>query len=146
MKKPPAKKDQPTSKSNKSAAKPKMSAAKTVDSYLADVPLEARRALTRLRKTIRAAAPRATERVSYGMPGFYLDGHPLVYFAAFKAHLSFFPGSSRTMKEFSAEVKKFSASKGTLHFTPDEPLPAALVTALVKARVAENEARFPPKR
>ncbi len=112
----------------------------TVAGYLAALPKDARVALTKLRKTIRAAAPDATEGTSYGMPAFKHKG-TLVYYAAFKDHCSFFPASTAVMRRFAAEFEGYSTSKGTIRFPIEKPLPAALVTKLVKARVAENEAR-----
>ena len=115
-------------------------APKSVDEYLAAVPPSMRTALQDLRKTIRSAAPEAVEVISYGMPAFRQDG-ALVFFAAFEDHCSFFPGSVVTAHKFATELKPFAAGKGTVHFTPEHPLPAALVTRIVKARVAENAAR-----
>ncbi len=112
-----------------------------VDAYLAAVPLELRRALQDLRRTIRAAAPKAEEIISYRMPAFRYQGN-LVYYAAFRDHGSLFIGSVVTQGKFATELKSFAAGKGTVHFTPEHPLPAALVTRIVKARVAENEARM----
>lgn len=111
-----------------------------VDAYLAKVPPEMRDALQDLRRTIRAAAPKAEEIISYRMPAFRYLGN-LVYYAAFADHCSLFIGSVVTQRKFAAELRPFAAGKGTVHFTPDRPLPAALVTRVVKARVAENEAR-----
>jgi uncharacterized protein YdhG (YjbR/CyaY superfamily) len=113
---------------------------KSVDAYLAKVPPEMRESLERLRRTIRAAAPDAEEVISYQMPAFRHRGN-LVYYAAFRDHGSLFIGSIVTQRKFAAELKSFAAGKGTVHFTPEQPLPAALVTRIVKARVAENEAR-----
>ena len=113
---------------------------KTVDEYLAKVPVDMRTALQDLRKTIRAAAPNAEEVISYRMPAFRQNGI-LVYYGAFEDHCSFFPGSVATQRKFAAELKPFAAGKGTVHFTPQRPLAAALVTRIVKARIAENEAR-----
>ncbi len=96
--------------------------------------------LVSLRKTIRAAAPDAEEVISYRMPAFRHHGN-LLYYAAFKDHCSLFIGSVVTQRKFAAELKGFEAGKGTVHFTPEKPLPASLVTRIVKARVAENEAR-----
>lgn len=111
-----------------------------VDAYLAEAPEPMRKALESLRKTIRAAAPDAEEVISYQMPAFRHRGN-LVYYAAFSDHCSLFIGSVVTQRKFAAELRPFAAGKGTVHFTPDQPLPAALVTRIVKARVAENEAR-----
>lgn len=116
------------------------SAPKTVDDYLARVPPKFRSALERLRTTIRGAAPDAEEVISYQMPAYRQNGM-LVYFGAFKDHCSFFVGSASVRRRFSAQLKSFEAGKGTLQFTPERPLPARLVTRIVKARVAENAAR-----
>jgi len=112
----------------------------TVDQYLALVPPKFRATLQRLRRTIKAAAPDAEEVISYQMPAFRRNGM-LVYFAAFRDHCSLFVGSARVRRQFSAELKPFTAGKGTLRFTPERPLPAGLVTRIVKARLAENAAR-----
>lgn len=115
-------------------------APKTVDEYLARVPPKFRTALQRLRKTIKAAAPEVDEVISYQMPAFRQNGM-LVYYAGFNDHCSLFVGSAQVRRQFSAELKPFKAGKGTVHFTPDRPLPADLVTRIVKARLAENAAR-----
>jgi uncharacterized protein YdhG (YjbR/CyaY superfamily) len=113
----------------------------TVASYLAAVPKDARAALVKLRKAIKAAAPQATEGISSGLPAFKHQG-PLVYYAAFKDHCSFFPGSVAVMRRFAAELKDYDTTgKGTIRFPAKKPLPAALVTKLVRTRVAENDAR-----
>jgi uncharacterized protein YdhG (YjbR/CyaY superfamily) len=83
-------------------------------------------------------APRAEEVISYGMPGYKYHGM-LVYFAAFKNHCSFFPGSSRIIKMYD-ELKEYKTSKGSIQFTIDKPLPVSLVKKIVKARMRENEA------
>ena len=114
--------------------------AEGIEDYLAAVPPDARSALVGLRKTIKAAAPRAVEAISYGMPAFKHKG-VLVYYAAFKDHCSFFPASKTVMRRYAAELKKYDTSKGTVRFPAAKPLPAALVTRMVKARIAENEAR-----
>ena len=117
--------------------------AKDIDSYLAKVPADARVALQNLRRTIRSAVPDATECISYGIPAFRHHGL-LVFFAAFKNHCSFFPGAA-ILKNYQDELKGYATSKGTIRFPIDNPLPAALVTKMVKARVRENEARIRPK-
>ncbi len=119
-------------------------AAKDIDTYLAAVPPEPRALLEQLRKTIRAAAPDATEAISYGMPTFkHLGG--LVAFAAFKNHCSLFPMSYAVMEAHRQELGPHWTSTGTLQFTVENPLPAALVKKIVKARIAENEARMKEK-
>jgi len=114
--------------------------AKDIEGYLASVPAPERAVLEKLRRTIRAAAPKAIEKIAYGMPAFY-DPRPLVAFAAFKDHCSFFPMSVATMRAFRAELKPYDTAKGTIHFTVDRPLPAAVVKRIVLARIRENEER-----
>lgn len=112
-----------------------------MEAYLAAVPEDQRAALERLRATIRAAAPVATETMSYGMPAFRHRGRPLVGYAAFKQHCSFFPMGSEEIARFEADLAPFETSKGTIRFTVDHQLPKALVRRIVKARLAEIEAR-----
>jgi uncharacterized protein YdhG (YjbR/CyaY superfamily) len=114
------------------AAKPQ-----TIDNYLAGVPDDKRAALENLRKTIKAAAPRAEECVSYGLPAFRLHGKPLVAFGATANHCAFYPMSSSTVEAHTDELNEYDTSKGTIRFQPDRPLPATLVRKLVKARIAE---------
>jgi uncharacterized protein YdhG (YjbR/CyaY superfamily) len=111
-----------------------------VENYLAKVPAEPRATLEKLRKTIRAAAPKAIEVISYGIPTFKLNGRMLVSYAAFKEHCSFFPGAS-PIKAHEAELKSYETSKGTIRFVTSNPLPATLVKKLVKTRIEENEAQ-----
>jgi len=118
----------------------------TIDAYLASVSSDKRAALERLRKTIRAAAPGAEECISYQLPAFRLDGKALVAFGATAKHCAFFPMSGTTVQEHAAELARFDTSKGTIRFQPDDPLPAALVRKLVKARIAENAAQRPARR
>lgn len=112
----------------------------SVDAYLASLPDDKRAALERLRKTIRSAAPMATEKISYGMPAFHHRGN-LVYYAAFKDHCSLFPASKKVLADHAEELAGYETTKGTIHFTVDDPLPVALVKKIVKERVAENEAK-----
>ncbi len=117
-----------------------MGSAKTVDDYIKQFPPDVRKALQDLRGTIKAAAPDAEERIGYGMPGFKHHGW-LVFFGGFKDHCSFFPASTRIIESFKRELRSFDAKGGTIHFTPEQPLPAALVKKIVKMRMKENEAR-----
>jgi len=111
---------------------------KTIDQYLAGVKADQRVALEKLRKIIRASAPKLEECISYGIPAFRLNGRSLVFFGAWANHCSFYPGSSATLKKFRDDLKNFQITKGTVRFSPDNPLPPALVKKLVKARIAEN--------
>jgi uncharacterized protein YdhG (YjbR/CyaY superfamily) len=112
-----------------------------VDDYLAALPPDQREALEHVRATIRAAAPDATEAISYGMPAFKQDGRGLVGYAAFKVHCSLFPMSSTVIADLAGELAGYVTSKGTIRFTPGEPLPDALITRIVHARLAELAAR-----
>ncbi|HEX5138861.1 MAG TPA: DUF1801 domain-containing protein [Planctomycetota bacterium] len=114
--------------------------ANPIDAYFAGLPADQRAALLRLRKQIRAAAPGAEECISYGMPALRHGGRPLVGFSASAKHCSLFPMDGTTVAAFKAELGGFRTSKGTIRFTPDRPLPAALVRRIVKARVAQNAA------
>jgi uncharacterized protein YdhG (YjbR/CyaY superfamily) len=115
-------------------------APKTVNAYLAALDADQRAALLKLRRTIRASAPKAEECISYQIPAFRLDGRMLVWFAAASKHCSFFPGA-RPIAVHKHDLKAFKTSKGTVRFTPDKPLPATLVRKLVRTRIAENRER-----
>src|SRR5436309_12687454 len=110
----------------------------TIDDYLATVNADDRAILEKLRKTVHAVAPNAQECISYGIPAFRLNGRSLVFFGAWANHCAFYPGSSATLKKFRNELRDFQTSKGTIRFSPGNPLPVPLVRKLVKARIAEN--------
>ena len=111
---------------------------KSVDEYLAGVPEPARSTLNKIRAAIRSAVPtEAVETISYRIPAFKYKG-ALVWFAAFSNHCSFFP-TAAVIEAFKTELKGFSMSKGTIHFTTDKPLPSALVKKMVKLRVEMND-------
>jgi uncharacterized protein YdhG (YjbR/CyaY superfamily) len=112
---------------------------RTIDEYLAHVRADQRAALEKLRKTIRAVAPTAEECISYGIPSFRLNGRALVFFGAWASHCSFYPGNSTMLKKIRNELRDFQTSKGTIRFSPDKPLPVALLKKLVKARITENK-------
>jgi len=113
--------------------------ARDVDDYLATVPDEARATLEKLRKTIRAAAPKATEAISYGVPTFKHQGRPLVGIGATKSHCAIYVMSPNVIRAHAAELEEYDTGKGSVRFPASKPLPAALVRRLVKARIAENE-------
>lgn len=117
------------------AAKPK-----TIDEYLATLSEDKRAALKRLRRTVKSAAPKAEECISYGLAAFRLDRRPLVAFGAAANHCAFYPTSSSTVAAHKDELEEYHTSKGTIRFPVDKPLLATLVPKLVKARIAENEA------
>ncbi|MGQ0639876.1 MAG: iron chaperone [Gemmatimonadaceae bacterium] len=117
----------------------------TVDEYLNAVPQDQRAALSQLRQTIRGAAPNADETVSYRIP-FYKYNGMLVGFSAAKEHCTFHIISADVLRDNAAALKKFETGKGSIRFTPENPLPKALVTKIVKARIAENQRRAQKKR
>ena len=109
---------------------------KNVDAYLKAVPPTVRVKLEKMRKAIRSAAPGAEEVISYSMPAYKYHGM-LVYFAAFKNHMGFYPFLS-AINTFKKELSKYEGSKGTVRFPIDKPVPLGLVTKMVKFRVKEN--------
>ena len=109
--------------------------------YIAAAAPDKRAALRKLRKDIQAAAPRAEEGVSYGMPAFRLDGRPLAAFAAAAQHCSLYPMSAAVIRAHAADLAAYDTSKGTIRFRPDKPLPSALVRKIVKTRMAELQKR-----
>jgi uncharacterized protein YdhG (YjbR/CyaY superfamily) len=114
--------------------------ADTVEAYLAALPPPERKALTALRKTIRKAAPRATEAISYQVPTFRHDGG-LVAFSASPKHCALHLMSPALMRALRQDLAGYETGAATIRFTAETPLPARLVTMLVKARLAENAAR-----
>jgi uncharacterized protein YdhG (YjbR/CyaY superfamily) len=111
-----------------------------VDSFLAAVPEDVRAALEDLRRMIAAAAPEAVETINYGVPAFKYRGRPLVSFGAAKDHCSFYVQSPALMDAHRDELESYETSKGTIRFLPTKPLPEALVTMLVRGRIAETDA------
>lgn len=116
----------------------------TVDEYLRALPADQRRALSKLREQIKAAAPGAEEYIGYGLAGFKLNGRPLIYMGAAKNHCAIY--GARADDALAEKLKAWKQSKGTIQFTPDEPLPAALVKQIVKARVAALQQRLATKK
>ena len=112
-----------------------------IDAYLAPLPDAQRAALERLRGIIRAAAPEAVETISYGMPAVRYRGRPVVSYLAAKAHCSLFPMSGEVTGRHRDELASFATAKGTIRFTPDHALPDALVTTIVRERIAEIDAK-----
>ena len=111
---------------------------KNIDDYLLNIPENQRIALEEVRQIIRDTAPTAEEVISYGMPAFKYHGM-LVYFAAFKNHCSLFAANATMIEDLHPELKAYKTSKGTIQFTPEKPLPAALVQKIILIRMKENE-------
>ena len=111
----------------------------TVDSYLAGLAEAERTSLEALRSTIRSLAPDAVECISYGAPGYRIEGGLVAGFAVAKHHLSYLPHSGSVLSELEAELAGYSWSKGTLRFDIGATLPRPLVQKLLATRRAEIE-------
>jgi len=117
---------------------------KTIDEYIAAFSPEVRAILQEVRQVVRSAAPGAQEAISYNIPAFKLNG-VLVYFAAFKQHIGFYPpirGDSRLEKA----VSQYAGEKGNLRFPLDQPIPYALIERITKLRVKQNLAKAKAQR
>jgi len=109
----------------------------TVDAYFGALPPDQRALLESIRARIHGLIPDADEAMSYGMPTMQLDGKSLVHFAGWKRHCSLYPLTDAFLAEHADELRAFDRTKGSVHFTPDAPLPDALLDALVRSRLAE---------
>jgi uncharacterized protein YdhG (YjbR/CyaY superfamily) len=110
---------------------------KDIDSYISLYPPELRKLLEQVRSTIRKAAPDAQEKIGYGIPTFTLNGN-LVHFGGFKNHIGFYPGPDAIVV-FKKELSPYDGAKGSIQFPIDKPMPLALITKMVKYRVAQNK-------
>lgn len=117
----------------------------SVDEYISTFPEETQKRLEELRRTIKAAAPEAGEKISYGIPTFTLNNTYLIYFAGWKNHISIYPIPTGS-EAFNKQVSKYVEGKGTLKFPLDKPLPLKLITKIVKLKVAEHRKRTDRKK
>jgi len=109
---------------------------KTVDEYIGQFPVETAEKLTEIRQIIKTMVPQAEEKISYNIPGYFLNGM-LVYFAGFKNHIALYP-FTQTNTELDMELKEYKSGKATIQFKLNKPLPTKLITKLVKFRVNES--------
>jgi uncharacterized protein YdhG (YjbR/CyaY superfamily) len=114
--------------------------AASIDEYLATLPDDQRAALERVRREVHRLVPDAEEMISYGMPGFRLHGRSLLWFAGWKQHCSLYPLTDAFLAEHADELAEFEQTKGSVHFTPERPIPDDLLLALIQARVADVRA------
>jgi uncharacterized protein YdhG (YjbR/CyaY superfamily) len=115
----------------------------SIDAYIAMFPADVQEKLQEIRAVIKAAAPEATEKISYKMPAFYLNGN-LVYFAAFKNHIGFYPIPSG-IEAFKEELSHYEQGKGSVQFPLDGPMPLDLIRRIVLFRAAENRKKAASK-
>jgi len=111
-----------------------------IDAYLAKRPADQREALQQLREQISRLLPDAEESISYGIPTFKLGGRAVVWYAGWKSHCTIYPLTDSFLADHEDELGQFERTKGSLHFTPDAPLPEPIVEGLVRARLADLEA------
>ncbi len=114
--------------------------AKSVDEYLEPLPADVQEMLGKLRKTIKSALPGAEELISYAIPGYKVNGIPVIYFAAFKSHCSLVPVGKDIVAALGDKLAPWTIKGYTLHFTVDNPLPTTLVKEILKMRLATNKA------
>jgi uncharacterized protein YdhG (YjbR/CyaY superfamily) len=110
---------------------------RSVDEYLLSMPMEKRKNLEELRTAVRQTVPDAEEGISYNMPAFRFHGI-LLYYAAHKEHIGFYPGNSKLILKLNEELKDFETSKGTIKFPFNKTLPVALIKKIAKIRAVEN--------
>jgi len=114
------------------------SKSKTIDDYIKTYPKPVQVLLKKLKQAIKSAVSKTTEGISYGIPTFYLNGKYLVYFAAFKNHISVYPATTAAVTKIKG-LSAYKVSKGTLKFPLDKPLPFDMIKKFVRNRVAENK-------
>ena len=116
----------------------------TIDEYIAEFPKDVQKLLQQVRTTIKKAAPKAEEKIGYGIPTFTLKGN-LVHFGGYKSHIGFYPAPAG-LQAFEKELAPYLTGKGTAQFPIDKPLPLGLITQIVKFRVKQNLEKAETKR
>ena len=106
---------------------------KDVETYISQFPDEVQKILEKIRKSILAEVPEAEERISYAMPGYYLNKKPLVYFAGYKNHIGFY-ATPTGHEKFEKELSKFKQGKGSVQFPLNQAIPYDLIKEIVKFR------------
>ena len=114
-----------------------MKKATTVDEYIASFPETIQQQLNEVRQAVTNKAPDAVEGIAYGMPGYKLNGKPLVYFGGFTSHIGFYATPSGH-EAFSKELSNYKQGKGSVQFPADQPMPINLIERMVEFRVQEN--------
>jgi len=109
---------------------------KDIDEYIAGFPKDVQKILNKIRSTIKKAAPKAEEAISYQIPTFRLNGN-LIHFAAYKNHIGLYP-APRAVEKFKKELERYGAGKSTVTFPLDEPIPHDLITKIVEFRAKQN--------
>ena len=123
-----------------------MAKAKNINEYIASAPAGHQKGLKILRSQIKKCYPKATEHISYSMPLFKLDGHPLAGFRAAKNHIGLFVWSGKALGTLGNMLKKYDTAKGTVRFAPNTSLPDRIVKAVVGARAKEIARNWPKKK
>ena len=125
-----------TDEKGETMASTRQTAPGDIDEYISGFSQDVQEVLQKIRLTIRKAAPKAEETIRYNMPTFYLHGHYLIYFAAFKKHISLYPAPIGS-EQFREDIARYASGKGTLQFPQDKPIPYGLITRIVKFRAME---------
>ena len=115
-----------------------------IDQYISQFPPPVQEVLRTIREVIKRTAPDATEKMAYGMPGYKTHGRPLVYFAAYKNHIGFYPTPSG-IKKFEKELSIYKGAKGSVQFPLDQPMPYDLIRKITAFRVKEKTAKVAAK-
>jgi uncharacterized protein YdhG (YjbR/CyaY superfamily) len=110
---------------------------KSVNEYIASKPRDVRGTLTRVRRTIRKAVPAAEDVIAYQIPSYKLNGVPMLYFAGWKQHYSFYPANDALVAAFKDELTRYELSKGTIRFPLSEPVPVTLIERIAKFRAEQ---------